>query len=948
MRLLISMPTPSAFRTTACVLAILMSLVCPAYADIDPIHIVHFGDSITDASPHIDGLMETELRAYYGTNQIFGHNCAKGGRDVSEFMATPNGWYATNCLPVYSQIDYCFIQFGINDEDAYGPDEFKMHLTNMCDTIESDYPGVKIILCTSVQVKSPSWWASQPPGAEEPISINYYSKTRELAAERGYPLVDIYQITVDEILAGRWDFRISATDMHPTARGIQLFADAEVELLKSLPLLCIGKTIFVDNQLADDCPGGNYSIANRDGSGSDGIAYNTLPEAAAAVEHCDTVYIRQGTYTVGDDGILTMFYLADIESHETGGILVSNYNGESVIFDGGDFYKYGVLISKCKWVRVTGLEFQNMRWCGVSVHSVGVVGGASQITIEHCEAHDCGVSELVQAFRIVGPARYVNFSNLISYNNGIGIGWEEKPGMGKTVAWAPPVAGNIDGYTADLPEADWDAWEGWTQYAARYCTIENCLAFDNMAHEENSDGIATRYAVDSVVQDNICFRNADDNFDMPASVRMTFRRNISFDADPLNTAAGDGNGVKFGVWGGLDNVLYRNLCFDNPRCGIETAYAERSGVYNNTCYNNGTYGIYNEASRAAVYGSEFINNICQNNNHDMSHYVAALISRADYNSISDANNQAGSYSQSVAQGPNSMISTDAMLADQSLMIDTNFPAGMSIPEKHAYIRDQVVQKLALASGSPCISAGDEIPGVTDGFKGPAPEIGALELILPPAQIVGRHIFYNNSYFDGDDPAANASDDGAIAPDKTPLLTGQTGAFANYTSYSRGINGIIIDITNLAGPPDAGDFEVRVGNDWTPGSWPAGPAPISVTVRSGAGGSDRITLIWADNAIEKQWMQLTVKATANTGLLSDDTFYFGNAIGETGNSTFDAEVSAWDIINVRNNPHTLGVNPAAITEVCDFNRDRKVTPTDAILVRNNGTSMFTALQLITVP
>ncbi|MGA2060941.1 MAG: hypothetical protein ABSG67_10700, partial [Thermoguttaceae bacterium] len=58
-------------------------------------------------------------------------------------------------------------------------------------------------------------------------------------------------------------------------------------------------------------------------------------------------------------------------------------------------------------------------------------------------------------------------------------------------------------------------------------------------------------------------------------------------------------------------------------------------------------------------------------------------------------------------------------------------------------------------------------------------------------IAGRYIFYNNSKFDA------AGDSGAIATDKTALLPGQTATFANYTSYSLGINGIIVDIQGLA-------------------------------------------------------------------------------------------------------------------------------------------------------
>ena len=217
-----------------------------------------------------------------------------------------------------------------------------------------------------------------------------------------------------------------------------------------------------------------------------------------------------------------------------------------------------------------------------------------------------------------------------------------------------------------------------------------------------------------------------------------------------------------------------------------------------------------------------------------------------------------------------------------------------------------------------------------------------------ASVADRHIFYNGSIFDGNDAGANGADDGAIATDKVALLGGQTGSFSNYTSYSRGINGIMVDITLLPGVPGAGDFTFRVGNDNNPGGWAPAPAPLSVTVRSGAGsgGSDRVTIIWADNAIQKQWLQVTVLATAATGLSSPDVFYFGNAVGESGNSTTDARVNATDEILARNNPRALGQAP--VDFAYDYNRDGKVNATDEIIARNNPTSSLTALQLISVP
>ena len=47
------------------------------------------------------------------------------------------------------------------------------------------------------------------------------------------------------------------------------------------------------------------------------------------------------------------------------------------------------------------------------------------------------------------------------------------------------------------------------------------------------------------------------------------------------------------------------------------------------------------------------------------------------------------------------------------------------------------------------------------------------------------------------------------------------------------------------------------------------------------------------SISKQWLQVTVKATENTGLAQNDVFYYGNAIGEVGDSTVNAIVNATD-------------------------------------------------------
>jgi len=264
------------------------------------------------------------------------------------------------------------------------------------------------------------------------------------------------------------------------------------------------------------------------------------------------------------------------------------------------------------------------------------------------------------------------------------------------------------------------------------------------------------------------------------------------------------------------------------------------------------------------------------------------------------------------------------------------------PPVRVVLRD-IDYNVLMVDGEVSWSDGD---GVNLDYNGAGPDVGAFE--SEAAQVVGRHVFYNNSDWDGWDPAANAADDGAIAPDKQALLPGQTASFANFTNYTRGINGLMVDVDGLAGTPTAADFAFRVGNDETPGDWAVLSDPgISVSVRpgAGAGGSDRVTILLPDNLVEKQWLEVTALATVNTGLDADDVFYFGNMIADADG---DGSVTPTDEVAVRNDAHTIAVDPAALGCACDFNRDRKVGPTEAVLVRHHATNSSTELNLITVP
>ena len=179
-----------------------------------------------------------------------------------------------------------------------------------------------------------------------------------------------------------------------------------------------------------------------------------------------------------------------------------------------------------------------------------------------------------------------------------------------------------------------------------------------------------------------------------------------------------------------------------------------------------------------------------------------------------------------------------------------------------------------------------------------------------------------------------------------------------SSYSRGINGLMVDVAGTHGAITANEFTFKVGNNNSPSTWAAATAPTNVTTRSGAGtsGSDRVELMWANNAIQKQWLEVIVEGNdatggfnTNTGLASSYVFYFGNALGDAGVSdptTF--LVSGADEQSARNNPKSTLGTPALITDINDFNRDGNVNTTDQQIPRNNTTNAITtALKFLTV-
>jgi hypothetical protein len=211
---------------------------------------------------------------------------------------------------------------------------------------------------------------------------------------------------------------------------------------------------------------------------------------------------------------------------------------------------------------------------------------------------------------------------------------------------------------------------------------------------------------------------------------------------------------------------------------------------------------------------------------------------------------------------------------------------------------------------------------------------------PPAPaVVGRHVFYNESPLDGGTAAPDVRDDAALAADKVALLPGAAPSFANVTSYFRGINGVMVDVANLPAGASltAADFSFRAGRD--PSAFSDGPAAVQVDVRRGAGAghSDRVTITWPSyvvqtpregTAVANGWLEVTVKATPNTGLAAPDVFSFGNLIGDTGDSATSPRVNALDLGAVKKALNAV-VTPAS---PLDFNRDGRINALDLGIVK----------------
>jgi lysophospholipase L1-like esterase len=228
--------------------------------------IVHFGDStcITSYLPNgerVEAVLNDRLSNFYKNPKIVSHNVATGGDYIRQFL--DSGRYKKAVKDKIPHIDIALIRYGHNDQKHCEPVEFKRHLEEFCDRLAKDYPGVQIVLETNTWV-DPKHHAVDP---ETSVKLNermnsVWAVTRQVAKERKYPLVEIYERKKTETDAGNWDQRIRHQqlsmdkfgrrvldgekddvmkdvpgwfyDNHPNANGVRIIADEEFKVITGL------------------------------------------------------------------------------------------------------------------------------------------------------------------------------------------------------------------------------------------------------------------------------------------------------------------------------------------------------------------------------------------------------------------------------------------------------------------------------------------------------------------------------------------------------------------------------------------------------------------------------------------------------------------------------------------------------------------------------------------
>jgi len=518
----------------------------------------------------------------------------------------------------------------------------------------------------------------------------------------------------------------------------------------------ISAVIFVDNQLSSDCLG-NYSIANRNNTGSDGDAYNTPQKAANISNPGDTIYFRGGVYTDFVNTPLAVPVLRISRSGTTiNPISFKNYNNEIVIISAvnssGQPYKYYAVTmgeepsdqsdssgNGVQNIIIEGLILENATRYGIVIFGPAnkykvppILPASENIIIRHVVArNNMGGNTYAVGFKTKGKVVNALFEYCEAHDNtggGLSLGRIEKQ-------WHIPE-----------PEDDMSA--------AQNCIVRNCLFYNNIhpTYPGNTDGISGSHMYQCRFENNLSFNNSDDGIDIYASINVSVKNNISFNHNYPN---GNNAGIKFSAGGGGRHLLYGNICLNNkgysfegssPSNPLRTFYP--SHLIHNIAYGGERGFNFSGATYTVFPGFEktyLRNNIALDNpGRDIGGLIATWMD-SDYNFISNASDLTNM--RAFGHDTHSLTGNPGVV-NKNVVIDTNFQTSWTIEQKSDHIRNQVYSAFSLLSDSLLKDAGvlisgfhNSTPGIHVGdlrvWYGSSPDIGAYEYTLtePSLQVI---------------------------------------------------------------------------------------------------------------------------------------------------------------------------------------------------------------------
>ena len=419
-------------------LLIVLACVLPVAAQREPVKIVLVGDSTVNDG----GGWGPGFRGAF-TSGVQVVNLALNGRSSKSFRAE-GAWSPALAL----KPDYVLIQFGHNDGPGKGPDRetdpkttFRENMARYVDEVRA--AGGKPILVTSIVRR-----AFDADGKFKADSlVPYVEEVRSLAAEKGVPLIDLYELTRAQaeklgpdgcafIDATGQDGKRDHTHLGPTGQHeIGLMAAREfVRLEPSLKAY-----------LRAEAPRPVRVVVVADGSGD----FKTIQNA---IDHAPTVTgsqrliieIRPGTYHervfvppdrarvtfLGSDAKSTVITY-DMSAAKAGGTFLSStvevqgaeFEAENITFENSfgtgsqavaiSVHSDRAVFRKCRFVGWQDTLYANYgrqyyQDCFIEGHVDFIFGNAAAV-FDHCEIHSRGPGYVTAHSRTIpsGPTGYV-------------------------------------------------------------------------------------------------------------------------------------------------------------------------------------------------------------------------------------------------------------------------------------------------------------------------------------------------------------------------------------------------------------------------------------------------------------------------------------------------------------------------------------------------------------